>query len=214
MSLTVQGAREARKTPVQARSTFTVEAIFEAAVQVLLELGSDRLTTTRVAARAGVSVGTLYQYYPNKQALLFAILSRHLGQVQDAVEEACTTHRGRPLPIMMEAVVTAFVDVKMRRPDVAMALYGIAAELGGAAVVRKITKRSQTALVMALQAAPSVIFEDAAFTAMMLSAAMAGSTRAVLEAGAPPRMVRQLRRELVVLCCGYLKGAAKKIALA
>jgi len=43
-----------------------VEAIFEATIQVLLREGADRLTTTRVAARAGVSVGTLYQYYPNK----------------------------------------------------------------------------------------------------------------------------------------------------
>jgi AcrR family transcriptional regulator len=211
MSLTYEGTQEARKTPVQARSTFTVEAIFEAAIQVLLELGSDRLTTTRVAARAGVSVGTLYQYYPNKQALLFAILSLHLGQVQDAVEEACTAHHGRPLPVMMEAVVTAFVDAKMRRPEVAMALYGLAAELGGAAVVRKITKRGSAALVKMLKGAPGVMFEDAEFTAMMLFAAMAGSTRAVLEAGAPPKMVRMLRRELVMLCRAYLRGAAKKI---
>ena len=50
----------------------TVEAISEATIQVLLAVGLDRLTTTRVAERAGVSVGTLYQYYPNKQALLYA----------------------------------------------------------------------------------------------------------------------------------------------
>ena len=50
---------EPRKTPVQARSAVTVEAISEATIQVLLSQGSDRLTTTRVADRAGVSVGTL-----------------------------------------------------------------------------------------------------------------------------------------------------------
>ena len=66
-------AFEPRKTPVQARSTFTVEAISEATIQVLLSHGADRLTTSRVAARAGVSVGTLYQYYPNKRSLLFAV---------------------------------------------------------------------------------------------------------------------------------------------
>jgi AcrR family transcriptional regulator len=57
---------EPRKTPVQERSTVTVEAIYEATFQVLLAVGPDRLTTTRVAERAGVSVGTLYQYFPNK----------------------------------------------------------------------------------------------------------------------------------------------------
>jgi AcrR family transcriptional regulator len=56
---------EPRKTPVQARSTVTVQAISEATIQVLLSHGAERLTTTRVAERAGVSVGTLYQYYPN-----------------------------------------------------------------------------------------------------------------------------------------------------
>ena len=61
-------ALEPRKTPVQARSTVTVEAISEATIQVLLRHGAERLTTTRVAQRAGVSVGTLYQYYPNKQS--------------------------------------------------------------------------------------------------------------------------------------------------
>ena len=80
-----RAAFEPRKTPVQARSTLTVEAISEATIQVLLTHGTDRLTTTRVAERAGVSVGTLYQYYPNKQSLLFAILEDHLDNVATAV---------------------------------------------------------------------------------------------------------------------------------
>jgi AcrR family transcriptional regulator len=67
-------AFEPRKTPIQARSAVTVEAISEAAIQVLLSHGTERLTTTRVAQRVGVSVGTFYQYYPNKKSLLFAVL--------------------------------------------------------------------------------------------------------------------------------------------
>ena len=72
----------------------TVEAISEATIQVLLAVGLDRLTTTRVAERAGVSVGTLYQYYPNKQALLFAVLKVHSIKVAEAVEGACRANRG------------------------------------------------------------------------------------------------------------------------
>ena len=53
----------ARKRPRQARSAVTVDAIFEATIQVLLADGIHRLTTTRVAQRAGVSVGTMYQYF-------------------------------------------------------------------------------------------------------------------------------------------------------
>lgn len=70
MPRTQQAVLAPRKSPVQARSTTSVNAILEATVQVLLEVGKERLTTTRVAHRAGVSVGTLYQYFPNKSALL------------------------------------------------------------------------------------------------------------------------------------------------
>ena len=66
-----------------------MEAISEATIQVLLTHGAERLTTTRVAERAGVSVGTLYQYYPNKRSLLFAVFEDHLNKVARAVEAAC-----------------------------------------------------------------------------------------------------------------------------
>jgi AcrR family transcriptional regulator len=72
---------EPRKTPIQTRSADTVAAISEATIQVLLSGGPDQLTTTRVAERAGVSVGTLYQYFPNKHALLFSVLEQHLNRV-------------------------------------------------------------------------------------------------------------------------------------
>ena len=85
---------EPRKSPVQARSMASVEAILDATIQVLLSVGKDRLTTTRVAQRAGVSVGTLYQYFPNKSALLKAVLERHLDGVVEAVEQVCREQRG------------------------------------------------------------------------------------------------------------------------
>jgi AcrR family transcriptional regulator len=90
-------ALEPRKTPVQARSTVTVESISEATIQVLLSHGAERLTTTRVAERAGVSVGTLYRYYPNKRSLLFAVLENHLNKVAARVEAVCESGRHKPL---------------------------------------------------------------------------------------------------------------------
>jgi len=90
-------AFEPRKTPIQARSTVTVEAISEATIQVLLSHGAERFTTTRVAERAGVSVGTLYQYYPNKQSLLFAVLEHHMNNVATRVEAACESACYKPL---------------------------------------------------------------------------------------------------------------------
>ena len=64
-----------RKQPKQARSAELVAAILEAAVQVLAKEGAQRFTTARVAEKAGVSVGSLYQYFPNKAAILFRLQS-------------------------------------------------------------------------------------------------------------------------------------------
>jgi AcrR family transcriptional regulator len=89
MSTSTISAFEPRKTPVQARSAVTVEAISEANIQVLLSHRAQRLTTTRIPERAGVSVGTLYQHYPNKRSLLFAVLEHHLHNVTAKVEAAC-----------------------------------------------------------------------------------------------------------------------------
>jgi AcrR family transcriptional regulator len=88
MPTTSRNAITPRKLPLQERSTFTVEAITEATIQVLLSHGTDRLTTTRVAERAGVSVGTLYQYYPNKHSLMCALLERKHDSVSAAIEAA------------------------------------------------------------------------------------------------------------------------------
>ena len=177
-------AFEPRKTPIQARSTATVDAIFEATIQVLLSDGDERLTTTRVAERAGVSVGTLYQYYPNKQALLFAILEGHMNKVTDAVETACHLARGKPLAEMVRDLVKAFVDAKMERTDISTALYRIAADLDGPALVQRMAERSQRALKAALSTAPDVALGQENFVVQMLYAAMAGTTRSVLEADA------------------------------
>ena len=64
-----------RKQPQQVRSTELVTAILDAAVQVLAKEGAQRFTTLRVAERAGVSIGSLYQYFPNKAAILFRLQS-------------------------------------------------------------------------------------------------------------------------------------------
>src|SRR4051794_40931225 len=111
-----QALLEPRKSPVQARSAASVEAILEATIQVLLDVGKERLTTTRVALRAGVSVGTLYQYFPNKRALLQAALRSHLAEVMDSVELVCKKQQGGTLRHMVTALITAFLQAKMRDP--------------------------------------------------------------------------------------------------
>ena len=209
MPKTAPAALEPRKTPVQARSTATVEAIYEATIQVLLNEGAERLTTTRVAERAGVSVGTLYQYYPNKQSLLFAVLEGHMNKVSVAVEAACERARSKPTAEVVQEVVEAFVDAKMERTDISIALYRIAAEVDGPTLVRRAVQRSLKALEAALKTAPDAVLGHEKFAIQMLFGAMAGTTKSVLEAGASPAMVQNLRHHLVLLCQSYVAAAAQ-----
>lgn len=201
-------ALQPRKQPRQARSQVTVDAIFEATIQVLLGDGARRLTTTRVAERAGVSVGTLYQYYPNKQALLFAVLQRHLARVAEAVEAAArATHHAR-LSVMVAAVVGAFVHAKTERIDEACALYRVASELDSTELVKAVARRNRAAISAMLATASDARFDDLALISFMFSAAMAGPTRAMLEGGASPKMLRALRGQMESLCLGYLRHEA------
>jgi AcrR family transcriptional regulator len=209
MAQGAQAVLKPRKSPVQARSAATVEAIGEATIQVLLNDGPDRLTTTRVAARAGVSVGTLYQYYPNKRSLLFTVLEDHLGKVSAAVEAACERARGKPLAEMVSDVVEAFVDAKIERPDISNALYRIAAEVDGPALAKRMHQRSQKALAAMLRTAPDAVLRQEAFAIQMMFAAMAGTMRSVLEAGGSAATIRNLRDHLVLLCGSYMAAAAQ-----
>ena len=198
-----------RKTPVQARAAATVEAIFEAAIQVLLSLGADRLTTTRVAGRAGVSVGTLYQYFPNKQSLLFAVFEEHMGKVTRCVEAACERAHNQPLATMIEQVVEAFVDAKMERADISVALYKVSADVGGAAVLKRTIQRSRRAMEAMLQTAPDVPMPPDRFAVEMMQAAIGGVMRSAMEAGSSPAMVRKMKAHLVLLCQSYMAAALR-----
>jgi AcrR family transcriptional regulator len=203
-------AFEPRKTPIQARSTVTVEAISEAAIQVLLRHGAERLTTTRVADRAGVSVGTLYQYYPNKQSLLFAVLEHHLNNVAARVEAACESACHKPLAEMIREMVEAFVDAKMERADISVALYRVSANIGGPALIKRISQRLRKAVETMLQTAPDTKSPLDKFSIEIMLAAMAGAMRSLLENGPTSSTVRKSREQLVLLCQSYMMAATAK----
>lgn len=203
-------AFEPRKTPLQARSTVTVEAISEATIQVLLSHGADRLTTTRVAQRAGVSVGTVYQYYPNKQSLLFAVLENHLTHVMATVEAACESACHKPLAEMIRGMVEAFVDAKMDRADISVALYQVAADVGGPALVKRINQRSRKTAEAMLETASDIKSPPDRFAIDIMLSAMAGAMRSLLEARPTPATVRKAREQLVLLCQSYMTAATAK----
>ena len=210
MAADVATALEPRKMPIQTRATATVRAICEATIQVLLSHGADRLTTTRVADRAGVSVGTLYQYYPNKRSLLFAVFEDHMNKVSEAVESACADARYKPMSEMIRRVVAAFVDVKMQRADISVALYKVAPDVGGPALVKRTGQRLRKAIEAMLLTTPDLKLPPDRFAIDMMLSGMSGAMRSALEAGASPTMYRKVREHLVLLCQSYMAAATSQ----
>src|SRR6516162_7758300 len=115
-----------RKLPRQARAKVTVDAIVEATTQLFLQAGYDRFTTARVAERAGVSVGSLYQYFPNKAALASAVIDRCCDNFLIAFERALAAG---PRRVTLAECVRAIVDVTLVSHRLAPDLHRIVLDL-------------------------------------------------------------------------------------
>ncbi|MBT9331381.1 TetR/AcrR family transcriptional regulator [Paracidobacterium acidisoli] len=204
-----QSTLEPRKSPVQARSAASVEAVLKATIQVLLKAGRERLTTTRVAARAGVSVGTLYQYFPNKSALLRAALQRHMDEIVSAMETVCREQAGSSLETMATALVTGFLEAKMRDPKTSVALYAVSSDVDGARISREMGMKANRAIVAMLATAKDELTSEPQMVAAMLQATMAGVSRRLLESASPEEDYEKLRDELVFLARAYLRACTK-----
>ncbi len=108
-----------RKAPKQARSLETVRVIVEAAARILEEHGHDGFSTNAVAERAGVSIGSLYQYFPRKEALIGALIVRETSRLIDDAEAAMAQSTGTAA---LSALILAAVAHQFRRPTLARLL--------------------------------------------------------------------------------------------
>jgi AcrR family transcriptional regulator len=195
-----------RKTPIQARSSASVDAILQATLQVLVAVGKERLTTTRVALRAGVSVGTLYQYFPNKSALLQACLRHHMDRVTEAIEQVCDQQRQQSLGSMVEALVHAYIAAKMGDGKASAALYAVSADVDGAAIARSAQARTHRAVVALFASTGDAIAKEPDVLATVVLAVANGVVRKLLESKHPEREVDQLREELLLVVQAYVRN--------
>jgi AcrR family transcriptional regulator len=128
-----------RKSASQKRSQVTVEALLDATARVLTREGYDRASTNRIAATAGVSVGSLYQYFPNKEALVAALVARHNREMLQLLRDALKQVASLDLASAMRELVRATVDAHLVDP----ALHRIFAE--------QVPRMGQLAKIEALQ---------------------------------------------------------------
>lgn len=111
-----------RRRPKQERSKETVEAILDATARVLVREGYDKANTNRIARVAGVSIGSLYQYFPNKEALVAAVARRHLEEIKSVMGLKFREVANAPLPVAARELVRAMIRLHAVDPELHRAL--------------------------------------------------------------------------------------------
>ncbi len=115
-SMPSKPATKPRKLPQQDRSRVTVEAILEATAHILTVDGYDKANTNRIAERAGISIGSLYQYFPNKESLLTALMEQHSREMAELVETKLNCLFDSPLEVVVPELVKAVIAAHAINP--------------------------------------------------------------------------------------------------
>ena len=181
-----------RKRPRQARSRATVDSVLEATARVLVKRGFDGLTTNLVADEAGVSIGSLYQYFPNKAALVGALIEKHVDAMQSLALAELTRVAQLPMPEAIRSVIDAMIRAHAVSPELHRVLTEQVPRVGRMAKLREIeaiTHRMVAGLLASRKAELAIGDPDmAAF--VLVSAIEAITHRAALFA---PELLRDPR---------------------
>jgi len=193
-----------RKQPKQARSTDLVATILDAAVQVLAKEGAQRFTTARVAEKAGVSVGSLYQYFPNKAAILFRLQSDEWRQTTDLLR-GILEDTGRSPPERLRALVHAFTRSECDEAEMRVALndaaplYRNAPEAQAARV-----SGTRTVQVFMAELLPSAAETTRALAGDLITTTLSQVGKAFSEAPRAPAEIEAYADALADMFCAYV----------
>lgn len=119
-----RAALQPRKIATQRRSRATVDALVEATARILVREGFDKASTNRIAEVAGVGIGSLYQYFPGKEALVVAVAERHQREIMQQVQARLAGILDQPVHAAMRTIVAAAIDAHRVDP----ALHRVLAE--------------------------------------------------------------------------------------
>jgi AcrR family transcriptional regulator len=195
-----------RRTPRQPRSEATVEAILEAAFQLLEQGGAEALTTNHIAERAGVSVGTLYQYFRGKRGILAALAQRRAAATRDRIAEIVIANSsvGRPELGAVRLIVRTLATAFEGSPATRRALLDALTEEGGDDVVM----RHHVAFFDAIAGKAALGFDLSPEAGFVLTHAVVGLLRAATVESDLALDPARLEDELVRLMESYISALA------
>jgi AcrR family transcriptional regulator len=149
--MALKTATKPRKTAVQARSLATVDALLRATARILVKEGYDRASTNKIAALAGVSVGSLYQYFPSKEALVAALMRQHVEELAQLLRSSFPRLIGLPLGQAVRHVVRLMIEAHAVDPKLHRVLAEQVPRMGELARVEAITEEIMAMTLALLQ---------------------------------------------------------------
>ncbi|OKO81574.1 TetR family transcriptional regulator [Bradyrhizobium sp. NAS96.2] len=199
-----------RKQPQQARSTELVAAILDAAVQVLMKEGAQRFTTARVAEKAGVSVGSLYQYFPNKTSILFRLQSdewrQNIGLLRDILEDAA-----RPPLDRLRTLVHAFIRSECEEAAVRVALNDAAPLYRDAPEAREVRAAGERIVEAFMrEALPATSGAVRAMAGDLIATTLSTVGKDFSESPRSQAEIESYADAMADMFCAYLKGLGKR----
>jgi AcrR family transcriptional regulator len=198
-----------RRTPSQLRSRDTVEFILEAAAQVFERHGYAAGTTNRIAARAGVSIGSLYQYFPNKDAIVIELARRHMAEAEEVAWPALArlAEAVAPLRDGLTAIVWGMIALHRRTPRLHRVLFEEAVRPNEILELQwAFFDRASAGIADYLRACPEVRVADVNLAGRMVAQVVDVVTHGVVihpRAGEDPDLYAQ---ETVTMLERYLTG--------
>lgn len=208
--LAAKPTRRPRRRPIQGRSRATVDAIVGATARVLVRRGWSGLTTNHVAATAGVSVGTLYEYFASKEALVRQLVERHLDRAESLLRDRIATLAvaGLTLEPLVRAMVEAMIELHADDPRLHRVLFEeVPHERAVRARVRALEDAAAGALARLLPHVAGVRVRDAALAGRLVVDLLESLTHRWVTSGDTPIPRHQLADELTHLVVAYLGSA-------
>ena len=170
----------ARKSPRQDRARQTVDAILSATAHILISDGYDRASTNKIARRAGVSIGSLYQYFPSKEALVAALIDQHLSEAYTTLAERLPEVAEAPAEVAVRTVVAAMVRVHRHDPKLHRVLYEQVPRVGKLKGMEELADKMAELLVPYLEARRHELApKNLELAAFLLTRAVQAATHAV-----------------------------------
>ena len=203
-----QAQISSRKRPKQVRSTDLVAAILEAAAQVLAKEGAPRFTTARVAERAGVSVGSIYQYFPNKAAILFRLQSDEWRGTSELLRVILEDVQRPPLE-RLRAVVHAFIRSECDEAAMRVALNDAAPLYRDAPEAREArASGDRTMQVFMREALPEASESTCALAADLITTTLSKVGKHFSESPRSPAEIETYAGAMADMFCAYLESLA------